>query len=52
MILFHLQSNQFIKLVIDEDQIESWKKYFLNDEVYFFEFNFREDLKEMTLFYF
>jgi len=31
------------QLVIDEDQIESWKKYFTNDEVYFFEFNYRED---------
>lgn len=31
------------QLIIDEDQIESWKKYFLNDEVYLFEFNYRED---------
>lgn len=31
------------QLNIDETQIESWKKYFLNDEVYFFEFNYRED---------
>ena len=31
------------QLVIDEDQIESWKKYFTNDEVYIFEFNYRED---------
>ena len=31
------------QLVIDEDQIESWKKYFTNDEVYLFEFNYRED---------
>ena len=30
-------------LVIDEDQIESWKKYFTKDEVYLFEFNYRED---------
>ena len=28
---------------MDEDQIESWKKYFANDEVYLFEFNYRED---------
>ena len=31
------------QLVIDEDQIETWKKYFTNNEVYLFEFNFRED---------
>ncbi|MDC1030946.1 hypothetical protein OAR08_00890 [Flavobacteriaceae bacterium] len=31
------------QLVIDENQIESWKKYFTNDEVYLFEFNYRED---------
>ena len=31
------------QLVIDDDQIESWKKYFTNDEVYRFEFNYRED---------
>ncbi|MBT6170951.1 MAG: hypothetical protein HOH98_09425 [Flavobacteriaceae bacterium] len=31
------------QIVIDEDQIESWKKYFTNDEVYLFEFNYRED---------
>lgn len=31
------------QLNIDENQIESWKKYFLNDEVYLFEFNYRED---------
>ena len=31
------------QLVIDEDQIESWKKYFTNDEVYLFEFNYMED---------
>lgn len=31
------------QLVIDEDQIESWKKYFANDEIYLFEFNYRED---------
>ena len=31
------------QLNIDETQIESWKKYFLNDEVYLFEFNYRED---------
>ena len=31
------------QLVIDEDQVESWKKYFTNDEVYLFEFNYRED---------
>ncbi len=31
------------QLVIDEDQIELWKKYFTNDEVYIFEFNYRED---------
>jgi len=31
------------QLVIDEDQIESWKKYFTKDEVYLFEFNYRED---------
>jgi len=31
------------QLVMDEDQIESWKKYFANDEVYLFEFNYRED---------
>ena len=31
------------QLVIDEDQIESWKKYFTNNEVYLFEFNYRED---------
>ena len=31
------------QLFIDEDQIESWKKYFTNDEVYLFEFNYRED---------
>ena len=30
-------------MVIDEDQIESWEKYFTNDEVYLFEFNYRED---------
>jgi hypothetical protein len=31
------------QLFIDEDQIESWEKYFTNDEVYLFEFNYRED---------
>lgn len=31
------------QLVIDEDQIETWKKYFASNEVYFFEFNYRED---------
>ena len=31
------------QLNINETQIESWKKYFLNDEVYLFEFNYRED---------
>lgn len=31
------------QLNIDETQTESWKKYFLNDEVYLFEFNYRED---------
>ena len=31
------------QLVIDEDQIETWKKYFTNNEVYHFEFNYRED---------
>jgi len=31
------------QLVIDEDQIESWKKYFTNNDVYLFEFNYRED---------
>ena len=31
------------QLIIDEDQIESWKKYFTKDEVYLFEFNYRED---------
>jgi len=31
------------QIVIDEDQIESWNKYFTNDEVYLFEFNYRED---------
>ena len=31
------------QIVIDEDQIESWKKYFTNNEVYLFEFNYRED---------
>lgn len=31
------------QLNIDENQIESWKKYFLDDEVYLFEFNYRED---------
>lgn len=31
------------QLNIDETQIESWKKYFLNDEIYLFEFNYRED---------
>lgn len=31
------------QLVIDEDQIESWKIFFTNDEVYHFEFNYRED---------
>jgi hypothetical protein len=31
------------QLIIDEDQIESWKKYFTNNEVYLFEFNYRED---------
>ena len=31
------------QLVIDENEIESWKKYFTNDEVYLFEFNYRED---------
>jgi hypothetical protein len=31
------------QLVIYEDQIELWKKYFTNDEVYLFEFNYRED---------
>ena len=31
------------QLNIDETQIESWKKYFLDDEVYLFEFNYRED---------
>ena len=31
------------QLVIDEDQIEPWKKYFTKDEVYLFEFNYRED---------
>lgn len=31
------------QLLIDEDQIELWKKYFTNDEIYLFEFNYRED---------
>ena len=31
------------QLIIDEDQIEMWKKFFLNDEIYLFEFNYRED---------
>ena len=31
------------QLLINEDQIDTWRKYFTNDEVYFFEFNFRED---------
>lgn len=31
------------QLVIEEDQIETWKKYFTNNEVYLFEFNYRED---------
>lgn len=31
------------QLVVDEDQIETWKKYFTNNEVYLFEFNYRED---------
>ena len=31
------------QLVIDEDQIEIWEKYFTNNEVYLFEFNYRED---------
>ena len=31
------------QLVINEDQIDTWRKYFTNDEVYLFEFNFRED---------
>lgn len=31
------------QLVINEDQIETWKKYFTNNEVYLFEFNYRED---------
>jgi len=31
------------QLFIDADQIESWEKYFTNDEVYLFEFNYRED---------
>ena len=31
------------QLVIDEDQIETWKKFFTNNEVYLFEFNYRED---------
>lgn len=31
------------QLVIDEDQIKTWKKYFTNNEVYLFEFNYRED---------
>lgn len=31
------------QLVIDEDQVESWKKFFTNNEVYLFEFNYRED---------
>ena len=31
------------QLVIDTDQIETWKKYFSNDEIYLFEFNYRED---------
>lgn len=35
--------NSIYQLNIDETQIESWKKYFLNDEVYLFEFNYRED---------
>ena len=31
------------QLIIDEEQIEMWKKFFLNDEIYLFEFNYRED---------
>lgn len=31
------------QLVIEEDQIDTWKKYFTNNEVYLFEFNYRED---------
>lgn len=31
------------QLVVDKDHIKSWKKYFTNDEVYLFEFNYRED---------
>ena len=31
------------QLLINEDQIDTWRKYFTNDEVYLFEFNYRED---------
>lgn len=31
------------QLVINKDEIDSWRKYFINDEVYLFEFNYRED---------
>lgn len=31
------------QIVINEGQIELWKKYFTNDEVYLFQFNYRED---------
>ena len=40
------------QLNIDETQIESWKKYFLNDEVYLFEFNYREDYEGDDAFWF
>ena len=31
------------QLKIEENEVENWKNYFLNDDVYLFEFNYRED---------
>jgi hypothetical protein len=31
------------QLVIDQDEMKSWRKHFMNDEIYSFEFNYRED---------
>ena len=31
------------QLDIDDEQIDNWKKYFTNDEVYFLVFNYRAD---------
>lgn len=31
------------QVLIDPEEIKSWKKYFMDDEIYLFEFNYRDD---------